>query len=149
MVPSSRVEQRQLRNLTSLREMPVCRAPFAPGDGEFPALDWVRWIVRRFTTRIPQLLTWWKNRLTLSRVCEVPVSFLPEKPAEQIPRALDILYSRQLAADQQVRWAGVADRPDLGQHASELMDVLEGSVEHASTLMSEKDIDVSRTNTGI
>eukprot|EP00746_Dinoflagellata_sp_MGD_P145157 gnl/MRDRNA2_/MRDRNA2_77802_c0_seq1.p1 gnl/MRDRNA2_/MRDRNA2_77802_c0~~gnl/MRDRNA2_/MRDRNA2_77802_c0_seq1.p1 ORF type:complete len:2564 (-),score=510.18 gnl/MRDRNA2_/MRDRNA2_77802_c0_seq1:8-7699(-) len=143
MVASSRVDQRQLRNLAALREMPVCRAPFAQGDGEFPALDWVRWIVRRFAIRIPQLLSWWKNRLALSRVCEVPVGFLPEKPAEQIPRVLDILYSRQLAHDQQVRWTGVADRPDLGQHASEPMDVLEGSVDKTHTLITEKDVDMS------
>jgi DNA polymerase elongation subunit (family B) len=142
--PSSTVEQRHLRQLTALREMPVCKAPFVDVDSNFPALDWQRWICRRFAAKIPQLFGWWRNRLALCRAANVPVCNLPDKPAAMAPAVLDALYARQLHRESQLLWATPMCRPDLGQSSQALVDAQEGSIDVMQAVLQGKDLEAGR-----
>jgi len=137
--PSSFIEQRHLRHLTALREMPVCRAPFSQQDAQFPALNWPTWITKRFAGKVPQLFGWWSGRLALCRAAGLPICNVPEMPAAMVPKALDALYSRQLQKDGQLRWASSAMRPDLGETAAALLDRQEECVESVHRLLKGRE----------
>lgn len=138
---STVVDQRHLRNLTALREIPLCRAPFGEADSHFPALDWPSWITRRFSkSKVPNFFLWWKPRLALCRASGLPICNAPEKPAATVPAALDVLYSRQLHRDSQLRWASPMCRPDLGEQWLTTIDEQEMNVEAVNWLLNCKDI---------
>eukprot|EP00927_Polykrikos_kofoidii_P009002 TRINITY_DN13745_c0_g1_i1.p1 TRINITY_DN13745_c0_g1~~TRINITY_DN13745_c0_g1_i1.p1 ORF type:complete len:2600 (-),score=438.75 TRINITY_DN13745_c0_g1_i1:20-7819(-) len=138
--PSFWVEQRQLRHLTALREMPVCRAPFPESDSHFPALDWPRWIARRFVAKVPQLWSWWREQLSLCRAVGMPVCNAPERPASAVPFALDVLFSKQLMQDSQLRWASRSSRPDLGETSLMLVDAQDASMDSMARILEGNDI---------
>lgn len=140
------VEQRHLRNLTALREMPSCRAPFAESDAHFPALDWCSWACRRFTGKVPQLFAWWRQQLHLCRSAGLPIGNAPELPAATVPTALDLLFSRHLQKESQLRWASPTCRPDLGEVSLSLTDAQEGSVDTMNWLLLGKDLTQGRGN---
>jgi len=142
--PSFWVEQRQLRHLAALREMPVCRAPFAESDANFPALDWPRWIGRRFAAKVPQLFGWWRQRVALCRAAGLPVCNAPEMPAAAVPAALDAMFARQLQRDSQLRWASPSGRPDLGDASLSLVDGQENSVDAVTLILDGKDLSEGR-----
>mmetsp|Transcript_52973 Transcript_52973/g.93039 ORF Transcript_52973/g.93039 Transcript_52973/m.93039 type:complete len:977 (+) Transcript_52973:45-2975(+) len=144
LAPSSWVEQRHLRHLTALREMPVCCAPFDESDAQYPALDWPRWISRRFTSKVPKLFIWWSQRLALCRAAGVPICNLPSKPAEQKMAALDALYARQLRQDSQLLWASPTCRPDLGETSMALIDAQERSIDVMEGILQGKDLEEGR-----
>jgi hypothetical protein len=138
--PSFLVDQRQLRHLTALREVPICRVPFPGSDSDFPALDWTRWCGRRFVKKVPQLFEWWKNRLALCRIAGLTICNAPEKPVAAVPAALDTLYSRQLDRDRQLRWASPTCRPDLGETSLMLTDTQDESLQIIDWLLQGKDL---------
>jgi DNA polymerase epsilon subunit 1 len=142
--PSNSVEQRHLRQLTALRDMPVCKAPFVESDSNFPALDWQRWITRRFASKIPQLFGWWRARLAICRAGDVPVCNLPSTPAAMAPAVLDTLFARQLRKDGQLLWASTLCRPDLGQSSQALVDTQEGSIDTMKEVLQGKDLEAGR-----
>jgi len=142
--PSLWLDQRTLRNATALKEMPICRAPFPETDSNFPALDWSRWICRRFTNKVPQLFGWWKSRLALCRIAGLPVCNAPETVPATVPAALDVLYARQLQQDSQIRWSSTTSRPDLGETTLALVDAQEESVEAVNWVLQGKDLSEGR-----
>lgn len=142
--PSTHIESRQMRRLTMLREMPVCTAPHSEADANFPALDWQRWISRRFALKIPQLFGWWRQRLALCRTAGVPVCNAPEKPAAVVPAALDALFARSLQRDSQLRWASPTSRPDLGDTSLALVDAQEDTLEAMKWTLQGKDLKEGR-----
>ncbi|CAE8587435.1 unnamed protein product, partial [Polarella glacialis] len=110
------------------------------GDSHFPALDWPRWISRRFASKVPQLFGWWNQRLALCRASGLPICNAPEMIASMMPAALDAMYSRQLQKDNQLRWASSGSRPDLGETSLALMDAQEESVEAMNWVLQGKDL---------
>lgn len=144
VAPSSWVEQRLLRHVVALREMPICRAPFVESDAHFPALDWARWISRRFTSKVPQLFIWWQQRLALCRSSGMPVCNVPEIPSAMVPAALDVLLARQLQQESQLKWASPTCRPDLGETSLALVDAQEETIEVMSWILQGKDLSEGR-----
>eukprot|EP00933_Yihiella_yeosuensis_P038125 TRINITY_DN32083_c0_g1_i1.p1 TRINITY_DN32083_c0_g1~~TRINITY_DN32083_c0_g1_i1.p1 ORF type:complete len:1712 (+),score=398.84 TRINITY_DN32083_c0_g1_i1:592-5136(+) len=138
--PSVWLEQRQLRHVTALREMPICRTPCPEGDSNFPALDWPRWISRRFVNKVPHFFSWWRRRVALCRAAGLPICNAPEIIHAVVPPALDVMYSRQLQKDSQLRWASPTCRPDLGETSLALVDAQESSVEAMNWVLQGKDL---------
>ena len=90
--------------LPSLKTIPHCRSPFSQLDQQFPALDWARWVMKRFTSRAAKLLDWWDDRLWLARLARVPVCQLPAS-REAFSYALDVLLARALKDEvKMVQW---------------------------------------------
>eukprot|EP00930_Biecheleria_cincta_P017416 TRINITY_DN1385_c0_g1_i1.p1 TRINITY_DN1385_c0_g1~~TRINITY_DN1385_c0_g1_i1.p1 ORF type:complete len:2608 (-),score=472.89 TRINITY_DN1385_c0_g1_i1:198-7172(-) len=127
-----------LKHNTAFREVPICRSPFFEADSNFPALDWPRWISRRFTSKVPRLFGWWMQRLALCRAAGLPICNAPESISATVPVALDALYSCQLQRDSQLRWCSPTSRPDLGQTSLSLVDAQEESVEVMSWVLQGK-----------
>lgn len=84
--------------LPSLKTIPIARSPFSQLDSAFPALDWSRWALKRWTARAPRLEDWWEDRLWLARVGRVPLCEFPAG-REAYSYALDVMLSRSLRDD--------------------------------------------------
>jgi len=144
LAPSFWVDQRHLRHLTALREMPCCRAPFPETETHFPALDWPRWISHRFARKMPQLFNWWRERLALCRASGLPICNAPELVMAVVPAALDALYARGLQRDGQLRWSSPTSKPDLGETSLALVDAQETSTETVGWVLQGKDLAAGR-----
>ncbi|CAK9102382.1 unnamed protein product [Durusdinium trenchii] len=79
------------------------------------------------------------------RVCKftdirVPVCNGPETTPAFAQSSLDVMYSRQLLKDSQIRWASPACRPDLGETSLALVDAQEESVEALRWVLQGRDL---------
>jgi len=137
--PTLLVDQRYLRHVDTLRETPMCQAPFTESDAHFPALDWPRWILGRFAHRVPYLFQWWHERLGLCRAAALPICNAPASVKGTVPAALDCMFGRQLQKESQLRWASSSQRPDLGEYGLQLVDTQEQSLEKVDEML-DKDL---------
>eukprot|EP00929_Paragymnodinium_shiwhaense_P053984 TRINITY_DN27061_c1_g1_i1.p1 TRINITY_DN27061_c1_g1~~TRINITY_DN27061_c1_g1_i1.p1 ORF type:complete len:2570 (-),score=762.48 TRINITY_DN27061_c1_g1_i1:128-7837(-) len=144
LAPSLWVEQRQLKHITALKEMAICRAPFEESDADFPLLDWSAWIGKLFAVKVPVLFNWWRGRLALCRAGAMPICNAPEKAVAAVPAALDAMYARQLTQDNQLRWASGTCRPDLGDTALSLTDTQEESLLVVDSVLQGGDLSAGR-----
>ena len=114
--------------LPSIASIPVARSPFSQLDSAFPALDWARWALKRWTSRTDRLMDWWEDRLWLARVARVPLCSLPPT-REAYGFALDVLLSRALREEvKHVQW-----NQDLEEAESRAVSIL---APHRSERMS-------------
>lgn len=135
VTPCHWIDQRHLRHLAVFREMPVCRTPFVASDGNFPALDWPKWICKRFAGRIPRIFDWWRARHALCSAASLPICNVPERVPIMVPTALDVMYARQLRQDSQLRWTSCSSRPDLGETSVALVDAQEATVDSVNWIL--------------
>lgn len=138
LAPSCYLQQKSLRNVTALREIPLCQAPFK--QSKF-VLDWQRSLSKYFASvLLPGLAGWWKLRVNLCRAAGVPACSGPETIPAFAQNSLDVMYSRQLVKDSQIRWASPGGRPDLGETSLALVDAQEESVEALRWVLQGKDL---------
>ncbi|CAE7695596.1 POL2 [Symbiodinium sp. CCMP2592] len=137
LAPSCYVDQRALRHVETLRETPILHAPHT--KGKF-ILDWPRTISKFFAKVLLSLAGWWRDRRTICRAAGIPICNGPETIAACAQSALDVMYSRQLQKDSQIRWASTGCRPDLGATSLALVDAQEEAVEAISWVLQGQDL---------
>eukprot|EP00435_Cladocopium_sp_Y103_P008388 s1550_g2.t1 len=96
------------------------------------------------STLLPGLAGWWKLRVNLCRASGVPACSGPETIPAFAQNSLDVMYSRQLVKDSQIRWASPGGRPDLGETSLALVDAQEESVEALRWVLQGKDLTEGR-----
>ncbi|CAJ1456416.1 unnamed protein product [Effrenium voratum] len=97
-------------------------------SGKGPA-HWFCAVRVKYADLLPSMQEWWRDRITLCRAAGLPVCNAPETIAATALSSLDVMFSRQLLKDSQIRWASTACRPDLGESSLALVDAQEESVE--------------------
>ena len=97
--------------LVTLQDFPVMEIPFNHEENNFPALDWIKFCLKKLAVKFIELNQIIDYRMQLSRYCNIPICNI-EKDCSIF--ASDIIFSRCLKSQKQLLWYNSSGFPDLG-----------------------------------
>ena len=92
-------------------EYPILEIPFYIEENSFPALDWIKFAVKKLTIRFIDLNNVIDYRMQLSKYCNIPICNM-ENDASIF--CTDVFFSRILKTSKQILWYSPSGFPDLG-----------------------------------
>jgi DNA polymerase epsilon subunit 1 len=92
-------------------EYPVLEIPFHNDDNNYPALDWIKYAIKKVSIRYLELRDFVNFRVELSKYSNVPIcNFEPDANIF----CSDLIFSRMLKSHKQILWYSPSGFPDLG-----------------------------------
>lgn len=92
-------------------EFPYMEISFDQEENNYPALDWVKYAIKKMIYKFADVRIILDFRLLLSRYCNIPICNISN---DSYIDSTDVVFSRMLKHEKQVSWYSPSGFPDLG-----------------------------------
>ena len=92
-------------------EFPVMEINFDTEENNYPALDWIKYAIKKMIYKFADITIILDFRLLLSRYCNIPICNISN---DSYIHSIDIVFARLLKNEKQISWYSPSGFPDLG-----------------------------------
>ena len=97
--------------LTMINEFPNINYPYNKDDNNYPALDWIKYTVKKLTEHYIDFYPIFNSREKIGFYSNIPISNIENDMAIY---CIDIIFGRMLYSSKQILWYSSCGFPDLG-----------------------------------
>ena len=97
--------------LTMINEFPNINYPYNKDDNNYPALDWIKYTVKKLTEHYIDFFPIFNSREKIGFYSNIPISNIENDMAIY---CIDIIFGRMLNSSKQILWYSSCGFPDLG-----------------------------------
>ena len=97
--------------LTLISEFPIIIYPYNKEDNNYPALDWIKFTIKKLTEHYIDLYPIYNSREKIGYYCNIPISNIENDMAIY---CIDVIFGRMLTMSKQILWYSHSGFPDLG-----------------------------------